>query len=758
MESPSNELPNRPPQLDPAVVPYAESTSTNDNTREGVTGTSTGNEGDLPTSNGTNAGATTANPFRQGVDSLPLEVPIGNPDQQPGASRMSAILVSDGMTTVLPAALPGLLTGQATAMAIACRVPVELLTYAVSNLVLVSPERWPVELATMMEVFETRRLTNMDSVIMGSGMQHNSVPPVSNLAWNGNGEGSRPGMTTRNTSDGNNSNGNNPPILLSEHDLGNDSRPDEMPPHRSAQSQYQGQSRVQRTPESGRFDGIPRNVTDDTPSRNPPSVISRTMVSLPPRMDRASLPGDRPAMIPVVDTGEVRLENGQLPAPALHPFSNKPIWPPFSDGRPVVTNSPVATGLVEPRARVIYGMSKQYCFWYISTYFIPLMGDSASKSFTSYRFDGQPYSGSRGTFEEWENRITLTKSMHGWPDAVAIMALGKQLGTDPFRVYTELAAEGKLLQMSWQQVVYALRDAFPGAVVTESDAASQLRLLKKGPNETLSAFGLRFRTLVEQARLQNNPVSTFHSWTTGLDCAWLSFHITNWIRDFESRERRSPSLVEVTGATVEYFERQLAAGNIDQSGQLVDGVGPSSTAVVPGGSRRIPLDGAVRVNNLETDKPSMDAAVLSAVVPTTADASSHVAICINALQTAGYLVAPGQSLGKPVAAGDKGASMTRPSSLICYNCNEEGHYARDCPKPDKRQDGRGRGRGRGRGGRSRGRGYYNQQWDRASEEEKKRKADQDTGPWDSKKFKSAVTDQLKQILGQDAVGNMDKGK
>lgn len=44
------------------------------------------------------------------------------------------------------------------------------------------------------------------------------------------------------------------------------------------------------------------------------------------------------------------------------------------------------------------------------------------------------------------------------------------------------------------------------------------------------------------------------------------------------------------------------------------------------------------------------------------------------------------------------------NSLRCYNCNEEGHMTRDCPKPQRQQGGRGRGRGRFRGGRFRGRG------------------------------------------------------
>ena len=43
----------------------------------------------------------------------------------------------------------------------------------------------------------------------------------------------------------------------------------------------------------------------------------------------------------------------------------------------------------------------------------------------------------------------------------------------------------------------------------------------------------------------------------------------------------------------------------------------------------------------------------------------------------------------------QGGGSGRPMS--CYNCNEEGHISRDCPKP-REGGGRGGGRGGSRGG------------------------------------------------------------
>jgi hypothetical protein len=69
------------------------------------------------------------------------------------------------------------------------------------------------------------------------------------------------------------------------------------------------------------------------------------------------------------------------------------------------------------------------------------------------------------------------------------------------------------------------------------------------------------------------------------------------------------------------------------------------------------------------------------------------------------LQAPTSSGPTPMELGAQ-AGESAPAefyAIRCYNCNEEGHMARDCKKPRRDAGGR-HGRGRGRGGRNRGRG------------------------------------------------------
>lgn len=69
------------------------------------------------------------------------------------------------------------------------------------------------------------------------------------------------------------------------------------------------------------------------------------------------------------------------------------------------------------------------------------------------------------------------------------------------------------------------------------------------------------------------------------------------------------------------------------------------------------------------------------------------------------LQAPSSSGPTPIELGAQ-AGEPAPAefyAIRCYNCNEEGHMARDCKKPRRDAGGR-HGRGRGRGGRNRGRG------------------------------------------------------
>ena len=54
----------------------------------------------------------------------------------------------------------------------------------------------------------------------------------------------------------------------------------------------------------------------------------------------------------------------------------------------------------------------------------------------------------------------------------------------------------------------------------------------------------------------------------------------------------------------------------------------------------------------------------------------------------------------------QGGGSGRPMS--CYNCNEEGHISRDCPKP-REGGGRGGGRGGSRGGKLKSNIYLNYQ-------------------------------------------------